>query len=429
MKLRPIAVTLALFVSVVQIADAAEFSLSGFGTAGYAISDKEYSYQRFIDDNGTIKRDTVFGVQADVKFNEQFSLTVQGKFAPSEKDDDKWSPDISWAFLSYRPSNNWLFRAGKLRAPVYLNSENMDVGITHDMARLPSEMYSLTPANDFLGASFSKTWSGCIGEFLLEGYWGKAPFYWRIYMRDDAVMLGGMPEGANFQKINMESTGFVMTFQRNSNIFRAGFHYATGEMADGSPVIGNYTLQPVYYPTPMGLMHIGDIYQPDTLNRITSNRNLIYVLGCDIDLGSDFRLIAEYGRRVIPDMDSVPDTHGGYVSLLKKIGKWTPYFTVSGLYSEQKVRDLYNAVDAYQLQGPGAFLNPTQRQIADSIQTYNQYTLAFGTSYSLTPKQKIKAEWAQTHVGNVSSFIDNPPGDRISDVNINVFSISYNFVF
>ena len=52
-----IAAILALVL--VQTAYAAEVSLSGFGTIGYAISDKEYSYQRFVDDNGTIKRDTV----------------------------------------------------------------------------------------------------------------------------------------------------------------------------------------------------------------------------------------------------------------------------------------------------------------------------------------------------------------------------------
>lgn len=134
-------------------------------------------------------------------------------------------------------------------------------------------------------------------------------------------------------------------------------------------------------------------------------------------------------RREVPDNRTFPDTHGGYLSLLKRIGRWTPYIAASGIYSEQKIRDLYNEVNAYQIQGPAASLNPVQRQIADSTALYDQYTLAVGTSYSLTPKQKIKAEWAQTHIGIGSGFIDNPPGERLSDVNINVFSISYSFVF
>jgi hypothetical protein len=424
-----IAAIFALIISIAQSADAAEFSLSGFGTLGYAISDKEYAYQRFIDNNGTIKRDTVFGVQADVKIKEQFGITLQGKFAPSEKDDKDWEPLLSWAFLSYRPTNDWLFRLGKLRAPIYLNSESMDVGVTYDMARLPAEMYSLAPANDFIGASFSKTWNGCIGDFMLDGYWGKAPFHRRVYMRDDAATLGRMPQGANFWNIETESAGFVMTFHRNSGIFHAGFHYAVGEMTDGQLIPGNFILQPIYYPTPMGPIHIADAYQPDPLSIGSSIRNLVYVLGFDIDLGNDFRLIAEYGRHVIPDYRAISDMHGGYLSLLKKIGKWTPYITVSGLLSEQNARELYNEVNSHKIQGPAAFLNPTQTQIVDSLKVYEQYTMAVGASYTLTPKQKIKAEWAQTHVGDMSGFIDNPPGQTISDADINVFSISYSFVF
>ncbi len=423
-------VAISVFViSLIQVSDAAEISLSGFGTAGYAISDKEYTYQRFIDNNGTIKRDTVFGAQLDVKITEQFSITLQGKFAPSDKDDKDWAPVLSWAFLSYRPANDWLFRLGKLRVPLYLNSENLDVGITYNMALLPAEMYSLSPVNNFIGASFSKTWSPDFGDILLDGYWGKIPFYWRVYMRDDAAMLGGMPQGANFWPMDMESAGLVVTFQRDTSIFRVGIHYATTEMRDGSTINERYTLQPVYYPTPTGLLHIGNAYQYDIPNLSKSIRYIVYVIGFSTNIGYDFRLMGEYGRRVVPDFDGAPDSHGGYLALHKKIGKWTPYISGSGLLSARKVLNMFNEINSYQIYGPADFLNPIQRQLVDSINAYDQYTLAVGTSYSLTPKQKIKAEWGQTHIRDTSAFIDNPPGSRISDSNINVFSILYSVIF
>jgi hypothetical protein len=248
-------------------------------------------------------------------------------------------------------------------------------------------------------------------------------------MRDDAAMLGRMPQGADFWNIETESAGLVMTFQHNTGIFRAGFHYAVGEMTDGQPIPGNFILQPIYYPTPTGPIHIADAYQPDPMSIGSSIRNFVYVLGFDIDLGNDFRLLAEYGNHLIPDYRSISDTHGGYLSLLKGIGKWTPYITVSGLLSEKKARELYNEVNAHKIQGPAAFLNLTQTQIVDALKVYEQYTMALGASYTPTPKQKIKVEWAQTHVGDMSSFIDNPPGPTISDTDIDVFSISYSFVF
>ncbi|WP_265944559.1 hypothetical protein [Dechloromonas sp. A34] len=72
---------LALVLVVPLAADAAEFNWSGFGTAGYAISDSANRYQRFITDRGTFNRDSVFGGQLDVKFNQQFGATVQARLA------------------------------------------------------------------------------------------------------------------------------------------------------------------------------------------------------------------------------------------------------------------------------------------------------------------------------------------------------------
>lgn len=59
---------------------AMDFNVSGFGTAGYALSDKPYRYQRFIDDHGTFTRDSILGVQADLKFTPQLGATVRANW-------------------------------------------------------------------------------------------------------------------------------------------------------------------------------------------------------------------------------------------------------------------------------------------------------------------------------------------------------------
>ena len=115
---------------------AMDFNVSGFGTVGFAQSDKPYHYQRFIDEEGTFTRDSILGVQADVKFTSQLGATVQGKLAPSSESDRRWDATLSWAFVSWRPTDEWLVRAGKLRLPFMLNTENADVGATYDFARL-----------------------------------------------------------------------------------------------------------------------------------------------------------------------------------------------------------------------------------------------------------------------------------------------------
>ena len=91
----------------------------------------------------------------------------------------------SWAFLSYRPTNDWLIRAGKQRIPLYLYSETVDVGVTYDFARLPTEMYSIISSDDFTGLSFSKNWGMENGDLSLDGYWGKATTDFRVWIRDN----------------------------------------------------------------------------------------------------------------------------------------------------------------------------------------------------------------------------------------------------
>lgn len=129
--LLPLALLLPLTASAVDL------TWSGFATLGYAQSDQPYKYQRFIDDQGSFNRDSIFGAQLDLKFNQQWGATLQGKLAPSIKSDSRWDATLSWAFISWRPVDDWLIRAGKLRLPLMLNTENTDVGATFDLARLP----------------------------------------------------------------------------------------------------------------------------------------------------------------------------------------------------------------------------------------------------------------------------------------------------
>ena len=105
-----------------------DLAWSGFGTVGYAQSDQPVNYQRFIDEKGSFKRDSVLGAQVDARFSQQWGATVQVKAAPSDHSDSQWQASLAWAFVSWRPSDDWLIRAGKLRLPFMLNTENADVG-------------------------------------------------------------------------------------------------------------------------------------------------------------------------------------------------------------------------------------------------------------------------------------------------------------
>src|SRR5688500_5156472 len=121
---------------------AMDFSLTGFGTVGFAVSDQEFKYLRYIDDRGTLKADSLIGLELETRFNSEWGATVQAVASAPRTSDEGLEATIRWAFVSFRPNNEWLFRAGRLRPPVFINTQNAEVGVTYDQARLPVEVYS-----------------------------------------------------------------------------------------------------------------------------------------------------------------------------------------------------------------------------------------------------------------------------------------------
>ena len=200
--------------------NAQELTLSGFGTLGYAQSNRDLTYQRWIDHDGSFERDTLLGAQADVRFSSQWSATLQLKLSPSLKSDDRWDLVPAWAFVAWRPANDWLVRAGRMRVPLYLHSESMDVGNTYDLARLPAEMYGLVPSTDFGGLSVAKTWSYVERDLSLDVYSGEIGSTARFWLRDG--IPGSLAAGANFRGVKVATTGVVFTHRSAETIVAPG---------------------------------------------------------------------------------------------------------------------------------------------------------------------------------------------------------------
>jgi len=419
------AVLLALAASP---AAAVDVSVSGFGTIGYARSNQPYTYQRFIDNGGTFKRDSLLGLQLDAKLTERVGATVQVKAAPSVSNDNRYAATISWAFLSYRPTNDWLLRAGKLRIPFYLYSENNDVGATFDFARLPNETYAMTPTTDFTGLSLSRSWGLHLGELTLDGFWGKAKTDIRFWVRDNFPPR--FSAGPLFWGFNFEGEGLALTLKRDEDTYRVGLGQGVIKPRDGVPV-------PQSFPFVTLLPGIGyyqiDPSQPGPGLPTTTRINFTDIrLGAEVNLPAGMRVISEYVRRIVRNTDIGPDTTAAYASLLKRIGKWTPYITYAFLRSEPGPRNLYTSVNYNTVPAfipLAARINASQRAAADMIVAFDQSSWALGTSYSLSPTSKIKAEYMRVHIGQMSSLVDAPPGGDVRNQDINVLSLSYNFVF
>jgi hypothetical protein len=429
MNARRLTVMVAASVTLAACSAAAvDFSVSGFGTLGYARSDQPYTYQRFIDNSGTFWRDSLVGLQVDAKFADKFGATVQVKVAPASDTDSEYNGTVSWAFLSWRPTNEWLVRAGKQRIPLYLYSETVDVGVTYDFARLPTEMYSIISNNDITGLSLRKNWGMDNGDLSLDGYWGKGFVNFRFWIRDNIPPV--QSSGAAFIKEDVTGGGIVLTYKQNADTYRVGVHRGVGKLSDGSPFATTYpfvTLAPGigYYQVDPNLPGPGI---PTTDTETTT----AVTIGAEVGLGSEFRVVSEFAHSFGPNHDISIASTRGYVSLLKRIDKWTPYVIYAFLRSTSDPRNFYNNVNYNTVPGfvtGAALINASQRAAADHLIAYDQSSWSLGTSYSFSANSKVKAEYMRSHIGQMSSLVDGPPGSNIRNQDINVFSLSYNFAF
>lgn len=407
----------------------ADYSLSGFGTLGFALSDQAYNYQRFINERGTFRRDSVAGVQLDARFTESIGATMQVLVSPSTDSDKAEDASVAWAFLSWRPTNDWLFRAGKQRIPLYLFSQTYNVGVTYPLARLPTEMYSISPSNEFTGVSVSKNWDLGQSDLTFDAYWGVSNLDVRFWIRDGIPAV--RPAGPLFRKLGVEGGGAAILYRLQDNVFRIGLIKVKVDEKNSS------NTYPVTYPFVSLFPGVG-YYQVDAslpgpgIPTIDHYSHKTVTLGADVSLGAGVRAIGEVARSYVSDTLFSTQSTRGYVALLKPIEKWTPYVSYAYLRSQSNVLSLRDSLNSATVPAflPGAAqINAAQRVGADSVIAFDQRSLAIGTSYALSPTSKLKAELMHVRIGQVSSLVDAPPGSNIRNQGINVISLSYSVVF
>lgn len=132
-----------------RVSRAAEkLKVQGFGSAGVAILDEAgvgyvSNSGEGIDDKLTYI-DSIAGLQFDFQVNEQLSFTTQLVGRTQAND---FSIGADWAYLSWQATENLTIRGGRMRMPLYMLSDYLDVGYVYPWARPPQEAYNLAGLN------------------------------------------------------------------------------------------------------------------------------------------------------------------------------------------------------------------------------------------------------------------------------------------
>jgi len=98
-------------------------------------------------------------------------VTVQ---ATAKAQQDEWKANLEWAYLSLQANDQLMLRAGRLRSPVYMYSESLDVGYSYPWLRLPDEVYSQVQVTNYEGADAVYTVPLSYGSVTFQGAGGQA---------------------------------------------------------------------------------------------------------------------------------------------------------------------------------------------------------------------------------------------------------------
>lgn len=264
-----------------SIAD--RITVNGFFTGKAGIADNNAGYNGYTD---------------EIDFEEGSKLGIQGTFALTEqtkivsqliaRGDDNWSTSMEWAFLSHDFENGLVTRIGRLRAPIYMYSDYLDVGYAQPWITPPSELYSVVPISAFDGVDV--LYDMPVGEATLtfQAIYGEA-----VYEDDD----GNLGSDLDFS----QTAGLVATVGYEDWTFRS-MYFTTDVSADATTLAGEFDKNNAYF-TGVGVGY--------------DNGELI--------------VVSEYAMSDV--QGDYSDTKSGYLTVGYRIDAFTPYATYSFLKS------------------------------------------------------------------------------------------------
>ena len=154
------------------------FSIQGFGTLGMARSSngdahilRSIRQPKGIGDEWSARQDSLLGVQAQYRFNEQVDAQIQA--ASYYREDGSFRPDVTAAFLKFDLDPRFSVRVGRVGLDLLMLADTRMVGYSYIPIRPVSESYNV-PLNYLDGVS--ARWRMPIGEGVMgvEGTAGVA---------------------------------------------------------------------------------------------------------------------------------------------------------------------------------------------------------------------------------------------------------------
>lgn len=311
----------AAIVSVLASTSAQAIQFDGFMTAGASKivsiddADKGNIYIGGLGDRGitedlTFEKDTRFGLQVSSDVTEDMSVVAQ---ILGRGDQGNFNAIIEWAYIDYEIHDTTSIHVGKIKQPVYLVNDYIEVGYAYPWIRPPQEVYySNNPLNTVNGI-----------ELLLQFPVGKGTLSFQPYLgsnRDEIANGGGAYfEAENIYGMDIKYAGrgyavHASGFQCEVKVFGDTFNQSAALL---DPLLGQTDSEVA---VSLGGSE-GDCFVGAT--------------GFNLDM-KNFVIYAEWQKRTTDETLSraFGDTEAYYATFGYRFGKWLPHITFASIEGE-----------------------------------------------------------------------------------------------
>lgn len=404
----------AAIVSVLASTPAQAIQFDGFMTAGAAKivsiddADKGNIYIGGLGDRGitedlTFEKDTRFGLQISSDVTDNMSVVAQ---ILGRGDQGNFNAIIEWAYIDYEIHDTTSIHVGKIKQPVYLVNDYIEVGYAYPWIRPPQEVYySNNPLNTVNGI-----------ELLLQFPVGPGTLSFQPYLgsnRDEIPNGGGAYfEADNIYGIDVKYSGrgyavHASSFQCEVKVFGDGFDQSAA-------LVG-------------GEVHVD-------LGGSKGNCN-VTATGFNMDL-ANVVVYAEWQKRTTDETLSraFGDTESYYATLGYRIGKWLPHLTYAAISGEASIVGLPTNGAAEVISGPATGMNlnfpvALQSSITAGLRYEVNDSAALKFEYMVVDVETDPTELASANQGFNYGLFDTNFDVAGPTNNVGIMSIALDVIF
>lgn len=386
------------------------WQITGFGTLGYTQTSKydDRLFRRNVSQDGAKLEDygwlvdSRLGLQVRGDLNKNWEVVFQGVL--KEQYSSTPMDYIDMAFARYIASDNWHFTFGRQPFDLFLMSDHINVGYSHDFVRPPTEFYGYLPYESFDGVSIHRMWGDFDSEWSLDFSVGNLKEQFETESFDDDVSSDDDEDDSDDETRAEPIYNMALSWRSDHWHLRANFALLEFklELGEARTVDEFVTL---FSPIWAGPAQVRDAF-------LVNNKMRYFAVGGSWQSG-DWKVQSE-----ISAIDSEFAYYNGeraYLHLSKRFNDWLPYATFgyahdNSTFSYERVEDLTLPPELEPLV-PG--LLAIQEEIDAeliSLRT-NQRSIGLGVRWDFSRQKALKFQcdkyWFDAGSGSIHGRKDN----------------------